>query len=45
MIKFEDIKKVNETISTIDVKGKNYADVIILMGRVFVRHRWNYWIC
>lgn len=27
MIKFEDIKKVNETISTIDVKGKNYAEV------------------
>lgn len=27
MIKFEDIKKVNENISTIDVKGKNYAEV------------------
>ena len=27
MIKFEDIKKVNDTISTIDVKGKNYAEV------------------
>lgn len=26
-IKFEDIKKVNETIKTIDVKGKNYAEV------------------
>ena len=27
MIKFEDIRKVNETIKTIDVKGKEYAEV------------------
>ena len=26
-MKFEDIKKVNETIMTIDVKGKQYAEV------------------
>lgn len=26
-MKFEDLKKVNETISTIDVKGKQYAQV------------------
>lgn len=27
MIKFEDLQKANETIATIDVKGKNYAEV------------------
>ena len=26
-MKFEDIKKVNETIMTIDVKGRQYAEV------------------
>ena len=27
MIKFEDIKKANESIKTTDIKGKDYAEV------------------
>ena len=27
MIKFEDIQKANETLKTIDIKGKDYVEV------------------